>query len=564
MAAVCHAGARRMRLVTGTFVCWLAALLPWTQVSPPKSTARRLHYTDTTARSGISYISRNGFTGRKYFPQPMCGGVAILDFDGDGLMDIFFTNGGEFPGLKKSDPGFYNRLYRNKGDGTFEDVTARAGLTGSELGVSYGVAAGDYDNDGYPDLFIANAGRNALYHNNGDGTFSDVSQFAGLAKPADTLSVQGAWFDFDNDGLLDLAVSNYTVWTPEKDRRCVTNGVESYCHPNTYSNVPQRLYHNLGKGRFEDVTEASGFGSAEGKGMGIGIADFNGDGLMDVFIANDTERNLLFMNAGRGKFKEVGLTYGAAYNEDGNPVSAMGADAKDYNNDGFVDIVYNDLMTQGWGLFRNHAGKSFEYTAPESKLGRLSQAYSGWSLAFVDYDNDGFQDLYSANGDVDNLSPDSRQHDTMFKNVDGARFVDVSGEMGPDFLRVGYQRGAAVGDLNNDGFMDLVVTSLNEKPRILINSADNGFHWLTVQPVGHKSNRDGVGATLRLTTQSGRVLTSHVTASVGFLSSSDRRVHFGLAGERLISKLEIRWPCGAVQELHNIKADQILKVDEPR
>jgi hypothetical protein len=522
-----------------------------------------LHFTDVAPLSRFTYTTNNNYSGRKYFQQPMCGGVAIFDYDRDGRMDIFFTNGAQLPELSKVNSSYYQSLLRNKGDGTFEDVTAKAGLNGEKLGYSYGVAAADYDNDGYTDLFIANTGRNALFHNNGNGTFTDVTEKSGLgAKPPNTLSVQAAWFDYDGDGLLDLVLSNYTLWSPAKDQRCTVKDAEAYCHPRTYPPVPPRLYKNLGGGRFEDVTEKSGFGRMAGKGMGIAIADFNGDGRMDVFIANDTERNFLFLNEGDGTFREAALEMGVAYNDRGATVSAMGADAKDYNIDGLVDLFYNDLMGQSWALFRNLRGRLFRDVAPATKVVQLSEHFSGWSGGFVDYNNDGWKDIFSANGDVDNLTANSAQHDTLFENVGGREFRDVSGTMGADFLRTGYQRGAAFGDLNNDGFPDIVVTSLNQKPRILMNSGGNGNHWLLLQLTGRKSNRDAIGATVKVTTRSGSTLYNHVTGSVGFLSTSDLRLHFGLGAETEAAEIEIHWPSGALRKLGPVKADQILVVDE--
>jgi len=542
----------------------IAALCLPMAAAPDGAAPRRPHFINIAPKSDFSYISNNDFTGTKYFPQPMCGGIAILDFDGDGKMDIFFTNGAKLPELKKTDESFYNCLLRNKGDGTFEDVTRKAGVAGENIDFSYGVAAGDYDNDGYPDLFLCNTGKNTLYHNNGDGTFSDVTDESGAGvKPPDVLSVVAAWFDYDNDGLLDLVVSNYTYWTPASDKRCVDHGVEFYCNPALYKSVPHRLYRNLGKGKFADVTKESGFAKALGKGMGVGIADFNDDGLVDVFVANDTVNNFLYVNKGDGTFREQGLMMGVAYNDDGRVVSAMGCDAKDYDNDGWVDVFYNNLMSQIWALFHNQRGRSFRYVSPLSGVAKNSQATSGWSNGFIDYNNDGWKDIYSANGDVDYLAPNARQHDTMFENVDGKHFVDVSNEMGKDFLVLGFQRGSAIADLNDDGFPDLVVTSLNAKPRILINSADNGNHWLTIETRGHTSNRDGIGTKIKVTTASGRTLYNHVTTSVGFMSSSDKRVHFGLGAEKKLASVEIKWPSGKTQVLKNVKADQFLKVEEP-
>jgi hypothetical protein len=526
-----------------------------------------IRFTDVAPRSGLTYRSNNDFSGRKYFPQPMCGGVAIFDYDNDGRYDVFLTNGAKLPELKKVDPSFFNCLLRNLGDGRFEDVTARAGLSGAHLDFSFGVAAGDYDNDGFVDLFVCQAGRNALFHNNGDGTFSDVTEKAGLAtKPKDLLSVCAAWFDYDNDGLLDLVVSQYTYWSPAGDLRCsMGNAGEIYCSPRKYRSVPHTLYHNLGGGRFADVSGPSGFAAAaNGKGMGIAIADFDGDDRMDVFVANDTEPNFLFLNLGNGRFAQEAAAWGVDYNDQGETVSGMGADAKDYDNDGRVDVFYNNLMLQIWGLFRNDGGKRFLFASPATRILGLSRRFSGWSNGFVDYDNDGWKDIYSANGDVDYVPENGPQRDVMLRNQDGLRFQDVAESLGPDFTPKGYQRGSAFGDLNDDGFLDIVVTSLSRTPRILLSSGGNGNHWLLVDTKGTRSNRDGIGAKLKLTTGSGRMLYNHVTTSVGFMSSSDKRVHFGLGPENLIKALEIRWPSGKVQQLTDLAVDRVLRVEEPR
>jgi hypothetical protein len=522
-------------------------------------------FTDVAGRSQFAYRTQYNFAGRKYFPQPMCGGVAAIDYNNDGLMDLFFTNSAKLPELEKTSPVYYNCLLRNNGDGTFEDVTVKAGLTGADLGYCFGVGVADYDNDGYEDLFICNVGRNALYHNNGDGTFTDVTAGSGLEhKPENVLSVGAAWFDYNNDGLLDLIVTNYTTWTPQTDEECFKDAMhEEYCSPTIYKSVESRLYRNLGHGRFEDVTEASAIGKALGKGMGISIADFTGNGLMDVFIANDTEPNFLFINQGDGTFKESGLEYGVAYNEEGQAVSSMGSDAKDFDNDGWVDIIYNDLAGQIFGIFKNEKGQSFSDVTWSTRFGPLSRNLSGWSMGFIDYNNDGWKDVYSSNGDVDDLSESSRQHDALFENEGGKTFIDVTEKMGPDFAFVGYQRGSAFVDLNNDGFMDLVVTSLGQKPRILMNNALVKNHWIMFDLRGHKSNRDGIGATIKVTTGSGRMLYNHVTTSVGFMSSSDRRAHFGLGAETKIDHVEIRWPSGIVQRLEHPGVDRILKVEEP-
>jgi hypothetical protein len=534
-------------------------------VSPPP-----IRFQNIAGSAGISFVLHNSPTANKYQIEPMVAGVALFDYNNDGLLDIYFVNGASIPSLEKTGPEYYNRLYRNNGDGTFTDVTERAGVRGE--GYSMGVAVGDYDNDGWEDLYVVGVNHNQLLHNNRDGTFADVTVRARVTgigpKGGKPWSICAAWLDYNNDGLLDLFVVNYCVWGLDKDPYCGSEWrqLRVYCHPSKFDPLPDALYRNNGDGTFTDVSQESGIGRHLGKGMGVAIADYDDDGFPDVFVANDTTRNFLFHNEGNGTFREVSLTSGVAYNGDGSALSYMGADFRDVDNDGRPDIVITAISNEMFSYFHNEGGGLFEDYTHTSSLGRLSIFMSGWSDGLFDFNNDGWKDLFAANSHVNDeveqeMNVPFKQPNAAFANSAG-RFVNASGEAGRDFQVPAAHRGAAFGDLDNDGRVDAVVSRFDGPAEVFRNISDPKQHWLAVTLQGTKSNRDGIGAKLRLESASG-IQYNHVTTSVGYASSSDRRVHFGLGRDTLVKKLEIRWASGLKQELENVAGDQILTVVEP-
>ncbi|MGH9343279.1 MAG: CRTAC1 family protein [Terriglobia bacterium] len=538
-------------------------------VSLPGSHPIPAQFKDIARTSGVDFILNNCATPNKYQIEPMVAGIAIFDYNNDGWLDLYFANGAHIPELRKTGPEYYNRLYRNNGDGTFTDVTERAAVKGE--GYSMGVAAGDYDNDGWEDLFVVGVNQNTLFHNNGDGTFSDVTAKAGLSgvgpggyKP---WSICAGWFDYDNDGWLDLFVVNYCDWAVNKDPYCGVLGERSYCSPSKFAPLPNMLYHNNRDGTFSNVSRTSGIGKLLGKGMGVAFSDYDDDGYTDIFVANDTTRNFLFHNNGDGTFSEVGLELGVAFNGSGASLSFMGVDFRDVDNDGRPDLFVTALSNETFTYFHNLDGRLFEDWTQPSNLGRLSILRSGWSNGIYDLNNDGWKDLVAVNSHVDdNIAAEMnlpyKQPNSLFLNT-GRTFVDGTTEAGEDFQAAAAHRGCAFGDLNNDGKVDLVVSVLNGPAQVLRNVSTAANHWLMVKTVGTRSNRDGIGAKLRLESASG-IQHNHVTTSAGYAGSSDPRVHFGLGKETFVNTLEIRWPSGARQELHDIMADQILKVVEPR
>lgn len=497
-------------------------------------------------------------------------GVALFDYDNDGRLDIFVVNGaplsdptakGAIP--QKNGPSSWNRLYHQKSDGGFEDVTETAGLQG--VGYGMGVAVGDYDNDGFEDLYVTAYGGNKLYHNNGNGTFTDVTASAGVGGSG--WSTSAAWVDLDNDGRLDLVVLRYLKWDFD-DVYCGEHreGYRSYCHPDIFQAVEPLVYHNDGNGHFSDISQKSGI-SKSGKGLGIALADYDQDGKIDIFIANDSMVQFLYHNKGQGTFEEVGLVSEVALNGDGRTYAGMGVDFADYDNDGRPDLIITDLANQTYALYQNTGDGNFNYTTDTSGLGRITLLHSGWGVRFMDYDNDGWKDLLIAQGhDLDTIETYSPQlhyrEPMMLLRNTGKGFVDVSAESGSVFREAWVGRGMAVGDINNDGRLDAVVTTNGGALYILRNETPTANHWLLLNLVGHASNRDGIGTAVKVVTAKGAQYATATTAS-SYLSASDKRVHFGLGSETAATAVEIRWPSGTVQTLKNVKADQILKVEEP-
>jgi hypothetical protein len=520
-----------------------------------------IQFQNAAPACGLDFVLRNDAKGRKYQVETVLGGLGVIDFDHDGWPDLYCVNGASLPSLEKSDPRFFNRLYQNNRDGTFTDVTQKAGVQGR--GYEMGVAVGDYNNDGREDLYVVGVHGNTLFRNNGDGTFTDVTQAAGVsgasAQGRKLWSVAAAWVDYDNDGHLDLIVSNYCDWTPGDDPICggLNDADRSYCHPDKYRAEPILLYHNNGDGTFADVTAQAGLSKVLGKGMGIAVADYDGDGLPDIFIANDNDRNLLMHNLGGGKLKEVGMEAGIAYNGDGRQISGMGADFRDFDGDGLPDILMTGLRGETFELFRNNGKGAFEEASASSGLLALSQPWSGWSCGLVDLDNDGRLDLFIACGGLDTHES---QPNRVLHNL-GGRFADVSGDAGSDFAVSRVHRGVAFADFDNDGRIDAAVTSLNQPLELWMNRSPLQ-HWLQLKLKGTRSNASALGAKI-ICRSAQRTQVSFVANSVGYASTSDLQVHFGLGEERKAS-LEIHWPSGIVQELKDVASDQRLQIEEAR
>jgi hypothetical protein len=538
------------------------------------TSAPEVQFSDITQQTKIDFKQENSATTNKYLLETMGGGVALLDYDNDGRLDVFFTNGaliddpmpeGKLP--DKSDKKFWNRLYHQNADGTFTDVTERAGLSGAPQGYySMGVAVGDYDNDGFDDIYVTGFGGNILYHNNGDGTFADVTKKAGVGGGG--WSASAGFFDYDNDGNLDLFVTRYIDWTFKTNRYCGEKrpGYRAYCHPDNYDGVTNILYHNNGDGTFTDVSEKAGVANPRGKGLGVAFADYDSDGFTDIFVANDSVQCFLYHNNGNGTFNEVGLLAGVGYNEDGKTFAGMGADFSDYDNDGLPDIVVTDLSNERYILFRNNGDGSFREATNQSGLGSATLAFSGWSTRFFDFDNDGWKDLFVAQSHVmdtiEKTSPNLKYQEPplLLRNESGHFVRVIAGEV---FRQDWAGRGAAFGDIDNDGDIDIAVSNVGQKAYVLRNDGGNRKNWIGIQTVGTKSNRDGIGARIKVVSGSGLTQYFTVNTAVGYLSASDKRVIAGLGEDSIAKLVEIRWPSGITQKFANVKTRQYLKAVEP-
>lgn len=532
-------------------VCLCAAAISIAAQSPPF---------EIVHPAGLDFQHRNSPTSQKYLIETMGGGVALLDYNNDGLLDVFLVNGGKIDDpakvpadFRRREPLYWNRLYRQNPGGTFTDVTFQAGLAAAPNAYGMGVAVGDYDNDGLPDLYVTNYGSNILYHNNGDGTFTDVTARAGVEGGG--WSVSAGFFDYDNDGRLDLFVARYLDWDLRHNILCGTP-FHSYCRPDRFSGTTNLLFHNDGGGHFTDVSMASGIAGSRGKGMAVAFNDYDRDGRPDIFVSNDGIEQFLFHNKGDGRFEEVALKAGAAFSDDGKPYSGMGVAFADYDNDGLPDILVTNLALEKYALYHNEGGGDFQYASLTTGLAGLSAGSSGWGAGLFDFDNSGHKALFVAQShvldNVEKINPGLRYKEApaLFRNGEG-RWI----RQDPANLPAVAARGAAFGDLNNDGMLDVVVSVLGEAPLILMNRGGHG-HWLILKLVGVHGNRDGAGALVRIGKQ-----WVYATTSGSYLSASDGRVHFGL-GAATAADVEIVWPGGKRQVLEHVAADRIVTVKE--
>ena len=539
-----------------TFSFLLVALLP------VSAFAQKVQFRDITAQAGIHFVHNNAAYGKKWLPETLGAGAAFIDYDNDGYPDILLVNGEDWPGHAKAPSTL--KLYHNNHDGTFTDVTHKAGLAVSMFGM--GVAVGDYDNDGYDDLFITALGQSRLFHNNGSGTFTDVTRSAGLWGPNE-LSTSAAWVDYDRDGKLDLVVANYVQWSPQTDIYCTLDGAhKSYCTPESYKGVSARVWHNLGGGKFEDATQKAGLYDPTSKSLGLAILDYNGDGWPDILLANDTQPNKLYLNKQNGTFEEKAVAAGIAFSEDGVARAGMGVDAADYDRSGRPSLMITNFANQMISLYHNEGNGLFVDEAPRSEVGRNTLVTLGFGCFFFDYDNDGWPDIFVADGHIENeiervqkrVSYAEPPH--LFRNLGSGRFQEITEQMGTAFASPKVARGAAYADIDNDGALDVLVTTNGGRLWLFHNEGGTN-HSVRVKLVGTKSNRDGIGAVVHVTS-SGAKQWQMLRSGSSYLSQSELVLTFGLGAATKADAIEIRWPSGQVDKLAGVTADQTLTVQE--
>jgi enediyne biosynthesis protein E4 len=555
-----------VRKAFGGVLLSFCALVVCAQVPKSAPANSSITFRDVTQKSGIHFVHNNGAFGKKYLPETMGPGVAFIDYDNDGWPDIFIVNGMDWPGhaSKHSTP----KLYRNNHDGTFTDVTHKAGLDVEMFGM--GVAVGDYDNDGYDDLFITAMGQNHLFHNNGDGTFTDVTQKAGLWGPKE-FSTSAAWVDYDKDGKLDLVVANYVQWSIDGDLYCTLDGKsKSYCTPESYKGASVRLWHNRGDGTFEDATKKAGLGEATSKTLGIAAMDYDNDGWTDLLLSNDTQPNKLYHNNGNGTFTEKAVLAGVAFSEDGVARAGMGVDAADYDRSGAPSLLITNFSNQMISLYHNEGKGLFVDEAPRSEIGRDTLLTLGFGCFFFDYDLDGWPDILIVNGhidkDIEKVQPNVKyaMPPHLFRNMGQGHFMEVTKQMGAQFATPRVGRGATYADTNNDGRLDLLL-STNGGPVYLYENVATGEaaqqKSLRVKLAGTKSNRDGIGAVVKVST-GGENQSQMMCSGSSYLSAHELVLTFGLARRDQVDSMEIRWPSGQVDKLSNIAAGQTVTVTE--
>jgi hypothetical protein len=533
-----------------------------TAPSQKAAAATGTRFEDVTRAAGIHFVHYNGSFGKKWLPETMGPGVAFIDYDNDGWQDILIVNGMDWPGHARKHSTL--ALYHNNHDGTFTDATQKAGLAVEMYGM--GVAIGDYDNDGFDDIFITALGQSRLFHNNGNGTFTDVTKRAGLEGPRE-FSTSAAWVDYDRDGKLDLVVANYVQWSPDTDIYCALDGkTKSYCTPEPYKGTSVRLWHNRGDGTFEDATQKAGLYDPTSKSLGVAILDANQDGWPDILVSNDTQPNKLYINNGNGTFAEKGVSAGIGYSEDGIARAGMGVDAADYDRSGYPSVVITNFSNQMISLYHNERNGLFVDEAPQSEVGHDSLLTLGFGCFFFDYDLDGWLDLYVANGHIEEaierVQPRVRYAEPphLFRNLGNGKFSEVTQSVGAAFATPRVARGAAYGDINNDGALDLLVAT-NSGPVALFRNTGATNHSLRIKLVGTKSNRDGIGTTV-LVTAGNDAQSKMLRSGSSYLSSSELILTFGLGAHTQADAIEIRWPSGEVDQLKNVAADQIITVKE--